>query len=189
MGSLQPARAQIPYVSPIWEPPHPLRTSPDRSPFPQTRRPGPLAGRTQQSRKQRVRVPLQVLHVAGQVGEQCLHLPAALGLQEEALVVARGWRERSLVRRGWSGPHQAFCPSAGLSPQVQAGGLPTSALVTSRPHSPPPSDLYLALALPDLAILFLSSAAPLHPGTTLPPLPHPRCQLTTGRSWPCSLRC
>lgn len=33
-------------------------------------------------------MPLQVLHVAGQVGEQHPHLPAPQGLQEEALVVA-----------------------------------------------------------------------------------------------------
>lgn len=56
-------------------------------PAPTEPRPQP---RTQQPRKQRVRVPLQVLHVAGQVGEQSLHLSAPLGLQEEALVVAGG---------------------------------------------------------------------------------------------------
>lgn len=35
-------------------------------------------------------MPLQVLHVAGQVGEEGPHLPAPLGLQEETLVVAGG---------------------------------------------------------------------------------------------------
>lgn len=55
------------------------------------RSPGFLAGgRTQQPRKQRVRVPPQVLHIAGQVSEQGPHLFAPLGLQEEALVVAGG---------------------------------------------------------------------------------------------------
>lgn len=38
-------------------------------------------------------MPLQVLHVAGQVGEQGPHLPASLGLQEEALVMAGGGGE------------------------------------------------------------------------------------------------
>lgn len=47
-------------------------------------------------------VLLQVLHVAGQVGEQHLHFLAALGLQEEALVVAADGNQRSLSRLGWS---------------------------------------------------------------------------------------
>lgn len=55
-----------------------------------------------------------------------------------------------------------------LSPQAQVGGLPTSTLVTSRPPSPPPSDPYLALALPDLAILFLFSASPPSPRNNTP---------------------
>lgn len=47
-------------------------------------------------------MPPQVLHVAGQVGEQHLNLVAPLGLQEEALVVAAGEKEQSLSRLGWS---------------------------------------------------------------------------------------
>lgn len=43
-------------------------------------------------------VPLQVLHVAGQVGEQHPHLPAPLGLEKEALVMAAGWQEKVTVR-------------------------------------------------------------------------------------------
>lgn len=74
-------------------------------------------------------MPLQMLHVAGQVGEQRPHLPTPLGLQEEALVVAGGWRERSPVRRGWRGPHRALCPSVDLSARV------------SRPPHPHPGHL------------------------------------------------
>lgn len=47
-----------------------------------------------------MRVPLQVLHVAGQVGEQGPHLPASLGLQEEALVMAGGWGDDGGGGRG-----------------------------------------------------------------------------------------
>jgi hypothetical protein len=45
-------------------------------------------------------VPLQVLHVTRQVGEQHLHLPAPLSLQEEPLVVAAGWKRKVTVQAG-----------------------------------------------------------------------------------------
>lgn len=57
--------------------------------------------RTQQPCQQRVWVPPQVLHVAGQVGEQHLHLLLPLGLQEEALVVAASEKEQLLSRLDW----------------------------------------------------------------------------------------
>lgn len=47
---------------------------------------------------------LQVLQVAGQVGEQHPHLPAPLGLQEEALVMAGAGAGRGHSRPGWRVP-------------------------------------------------------------------------------------
>lgn len=101
-------------------------------------------------------MPLQVLQVAGQVGEQRPHLPAPLGLQEEALVVAGAGAGRGHClgpRPGWRGSHRLpdpSCPCVALSPQDQALALTLSSA---------------------LAILFLSPNATLHPGTPLPPAP------------------
>lgn len=79
-------------------------------------------------------MPLQMLHVAGQVGEQRPHLPTPLGLQEEALVVAEGRRKRSLVRQGWSGP---VGPSAGVRICLPLSGLEAFPPALTSPRSPP----------------------------------------------------
>lgn len=61
-------------------------------------------------------VSLQVMHVAGQVGEQRLHLPAPQGLQEEALVVAEGREGEVTVQAGQEPPPHR--PSGLLSPPL-----------------------------------------------------------------------
>lgn len=59
-------------------------------------------------------MPPQVLHVAGQVGEQHLHLLLPLGLQEEALVVAASEKEQLLSRLDWSSSDPiSFLPLVG----------------------------------------------------------------------------
>ena len=64
---------------------------------------------------------LQVMHVAGQVGEQRLHFPAPQGLQEEALVVAEGREGEVTVQAGQEPP--PYRPSGLLSPPLSIGPL------------------------------------------------------------------